>query len=425
MHQPKICIIGAGCSGLAAIKAFQDAGLTNITCFEQNDQIGGNWVYTGHVSHSSVCETTFLISSKTMSAYEGFPMPEHYPEYPSHRQVLAYFQAFADEYELRKYIEFNISVEHISKNADDTWTVRTSKGESSFDYLIIANGHHSKPRHPEFKAHFTGEYVHSHAFKNNEAFSDKKVLIVGAGNSGCDCASEISRVATRTDISIRTPQYILPKFFMGKPLDIAGKTLNYFPKFIQPLLQKLVFKLQVGDYKDYNLESPKHSITEAHPTVNSELLYKIKHGVVKPKTGIDRVEGKQVFFSDGTSDEYDVLLAATGYHIHFPFFDEDFINFEESLEVPLYLRMFHPEHQNLAFIGLFQPQGAIWPGSEKQAQLYAKYIRQEWEWPSDMHHKARKDADEIKNEFLPRPRHSIEVHYGTFIKKIEKEIAKA
>ena len=82
MNQPKIAIIGAGCSGITAVKNLVGMGLKNIVCFEQNDQIGGNWVYSASESHSSVCETTHIISSKKLSEYVDFPMPDDYPDYP-------------------------------------------------------------------------------------------------------------------------------------------------------------------------------------------------------------------------------------------------------------------------------------------------------------------------------------------------------
>lgn len=420
---PRICIIGAGCSGLTTIKNLVAAGLTNVVCYEKNDQIGGNWVYTANVSHSSVAKTTFLISSKTMSQFVDFPMPEHYPDYPSHEQVLAYFQAYCEHFGLAKYIEFNTAVSHASKNDDESWTVVLENGRSrQFDYLLVASGHHAVPRHPEFREQFTGEYLHSHEFKTNAPFTDKRVLVVGAGNSGCDCAAEISRVAQHVSISIRTPQYIIPKFFMGKPVDIAGKNIEKVPPFLRNTLQNLVWRLQVGDIEQYGLERPKHALTEAHPTVNSELLYKIKHGKVQPRRGITAVNNQTITFADGSSDTFDVIVAATGYKISFPFFDKTFINYEDSEQVPLFLRIFHPEHPTLLFIGLVQPQGAVWPLSDRQAQLAARYINGSYTLPNNLAARAQADADAIASRYLNRPRHTIEVGFQAYASVLDKEI---
>ncbi|MCB9295695.1 MAG: hypothetical protein H6559_21605 [Lewinellaceae bacterium] len=102
--------MGAGCSGLTAIKNLVHSGVENVTCFEKNYQVGGNWIFTAGESHSSVCETTHIISSKRMSEFLDFPMPEHYPDYPSHAQVLAYFQNYARHFGLEKHIRFNTPV---------------------------------------------------------------------------------------------------------------------------------------------------------------------------------------------------------------------------------------------------------------------------------------------------------------------------
>ena len=425
MDNIKVCVIGAGCSGITAIKNLVQAGIKNITCFEQNDQIGGNWVYTAEESHSSVCETTHIISSKKLSGYLDFPMPDHYPDYPSHQQVLAYFQEYCKEFDLEKYIQFNSTVKHVFKGKNNSWSVELTDGTShEFDFLLISNGHHSVPRHPEFKDDFAGEYMHSHLFKNNKGFEGKRVLVIGAGNSACDCAVEISRVAEKVDISIRTPQYILPKFFMGKPTDVLNDKMMWVPASIRNLLLKLSLKLQLGKYEDYGLQKPKHSIISAHPTLNSELLYKIWHGKVKPRVGIKKVKGKEIYYLDGSHETYDTMVAATGYKIATPFFDPDFLDYSESDRIELYLRMFHPEHPTLVFIGLTQPQGAIWPLSDLQAKLAANYIAGRWKWPENMTDLAKREADEIEREFLKRKRHSVEVHYHDFVKKLKKEIPK-
>ena len=142
----RIAIIGAGCSGLTTIKNLVEAGLEDITCFEKNDQIGGNWVFTANKSHSSICETTHIISSKSMSQFSDFPMPDSYPDYPSHQQVLAYFQVYTKHFHLEKYIRFNATVLHIEKTEKEGWRLFLNDGTwADFDYLLIANGHHSAP----------------------------------------------------------------------------------------------------------------------------------------------------------------------------------------------------------------------------------------------------------------------------------------
>lgn len=421
----RICIIGAGCSGITAIKNMLQVGLTHVTCYEQNPWIGGNWKYTSEVSHSSVCSTTHIISSKKLSAYTDYPMPESYPDYPSHQQVLQYFESYVEHFGLRKYIQFNTKVKSAQKLEDNTWEVTLDSGEVEiFDFLIVANGHHSVPRHPELKGTFSGEYLHSHSFKNNKDFEDKRVLVIGIGNSGSDCAVESSRVASYVGISVRTPQYVIPKFFMGIPTDILNKKMLWVPSFIRKRMLGISLRMQIGQYKDYHLPQPKHRVIDAHPTLSSELLEKIRHGKVNPKSAIKKITGREVTFEDGSVEEYDVIIAATGYRIMTPFFESAFLDYSDSDRVPLYLRMFHPEHPSLIFVGLFQPQGAIWSGSDLQSKLAANYIIDNWQFPSNIQQLAEQDSDEIDRKFLKRKRHTIEVDYHDFAKKILHQMPK-
>ena len=420
-HLPKIAVVGAGCSGLAAIKVLAENGLTDLVCFEKNDQIGGNWVYTASESHSSVCETTHIISSKWLSHYSDFPMPSDYPDYPSHREVLAYFQSYAKKFDLDRYIRFNSTVLKIEKIENERWrlTLKESAPEE-FDYLLIANGHHSIPRHPAWKDDFAGQYLHSHSFKTNRGFEGKRILVVGAGNSGCDCAVETSRVAARVDISVRTPQYIVPKFFLGKPTDTFAAGMLWLPRVIQDALHKISIRIQVGRYRYYGLPEPNFPPTKAHPTVNSEMLEKIRHGKVHPRPGIERVEGRKVHFTDGSSSEYDVIIAATGYRVSFPFFDKNLIDWEDATHVPLYLRVFHPEHKSLFFIGLVQPQGSVWPLAEAQARLVARLLTGKYALPANWQQQAVEEGEAVEREFLKSPRHSVEVHFLPYLRKLEK-----
>jgi hypothetical protein len=423
-NSPRVAVIGAGCSGITTIKNLLQAGVAEVVCYEQNHEVGGNWLYSPQLSHSSVCETTHIISSKTLSSYEDFPMPEDYPDYPSHEQVLTYFQAYARHFGLYPYIRFNTRVTAAKLLDDQRWQLEVEGSKTEiFDYLFVANGHHNIPRHPEdIKAAFTGRYLHAHAYKTNEPFKDERVLVVGAGNSGCDCAVEISRVASHVGISIRRAQYIIPKFFLGRPTDTFNKALTYLPRPIARVFRALTLKMMVGRYEDYQLPVPDFPVTAAHPTLNSELLYKIRHGKVHPRQGIARIEEKTVTFKDGKQEEYDTILAATGYRISLPFFAKDFINYEEVDRVPLYLRMFHPAHPSLVFIGLFQPQGAVWPLSDFQAKLAANYVMGRWQLPANLPALAEKDSDFIAREFTRSQRHTIEVHYHEFRTRLLREI---
>lgn len=419
----RIAIIGAGCSGLTAIKHLVEADLKDIVCYEKSNQIGGNWVYTSTPSDSSVCRVTHTISSKSMSQFSDFPMPDDYPDYPSHQQILAYFQAYARHFQLEKYIRFNVAIQHIEKIENERWRLSLSDGtQSECDYLVIANGHLAIPCHPDWKDNFSGKYLHAHDYKTNQGLENQRVLVVGAGNSGCDCAVEVSRDAACVDMSLRSAQFIIPKLIMGKPTDTFAASLQWLPQSMQSWLQKISLRIQIGRYRDYGLPEPDFSPTQAHPTINSEIFNKIRHGKIRPRPGIQGISGQTVHFSDGSSQKYDVIIAATGYKISFPFFDTNFINWEDAAHIPLYLRIFHPDHPSLFFIGLIQPQGCIWTLAEAQSRLVGQWLSERTQLSSDWREQALHEGEYWAHQFIARPRHALEVHYYPYLKSLRQII---
>lgn len=415
---PRVCVIGAGPSGLAAIKNLQEQGLSNITAFEKNDRLGGNWVFTESESHSSVYETTHIISSKKWSQFEDFPMPDHYPDYPSHRLILEYFNSYADFFNLRHYISFNSTVLKVQQSADKKWLVQVQIGDTLndllFDYLLVANGHHWDPYVPQYKGSFSGTILHSHTYKRSQEFKNKRVLVVGGGNSACDLAVEISRISANTCISMRRGYHIIPKFIFGKPADEAMAKTLWMPAWLRQKLFGFVIRVLQGRYPKYKLPVPDCGLLEIHPTINSELLYFIRHGKVLPVPGIDFFKDNTVYFTDGSTKEFDVIIFATGYKISFPFLDKQIIDFSNVTSVPLYLKMIHAHLDNLYFIGLCQPQGCIWPLADHQSKIVSRIIKGTLKKPEQLTLKIKKEMEQPHYRFKAHTRHALEVDYHRF-----------
>lgn len=422
----RVCVIGAGPSGITAAKNLLDQSL-QVVVYDYGYDVGGNWVFSDKPSHSSVFETTHIISSKTLSQYDDFPMPPDYPDYPSHQQLAAYFQAYARHFNLYEHIEFETLVVHCSRDSHGKWHVTTRKKDrvktEIFDALAVCNGHHWKPRYPEYPGTFSGKLMHSHDVKRFAEFSDKRVLVIGGGNSACDVAVESSRVSTTTDISWRRGYWVVPKFIGGKPTDTIGGLIRYLPSIVWRKITGLLIKLVQGKNSSYGLPDPDDDFGFHHPTLNSELFYFIRHGKIKPRTDVDRYDGSKVHFKDGSVSEYDVIVACTGYWISHPFFDSDFIDYSTG-DVPLYLRMLHPKLQNLYFIGLFQPFGCIWPGAELQSKIMAHELSGKWKRPANMEALAQREVNHPDFNQIKTPRHTITVDYHAFRKRLQKELGR-
>jgi len=425
---PKICVIGAGPCGITTAKNLLQQGLNNFVVFEKNDRLGGNWIFDEENKHSSIYETTHIISSKRLSEFEDFPMPADYPDYPSHVQVLNYFNAYAEHFAVKEFIKFNTQVENISRLDDEKWQVifRDESGEqvAIFDYVLVANGHHWDPQLPEYQGEFSGTILHAHQYKKAAPFKGKKVLVVGGGNSACDIAVEIARLSPKTCLSMRRGQHIFPKFIFGKPTDIAFSLISGLPHWLKQMFAGFIIRVVQGRYPKYQLKKPDCKPLEIHPTVNSELLYFIRHGKVLPRPGIERFAGNKVHFTDGSQEEFEVVIFATGYKTSFPFFAKELIDFSQLTSIPLYRKMMHKDFSNLYFIGLFQPQGCIWPLADFQAKIAAQIISGDLKRPANLAAKINKEMKKSRSRFKESLRHALEVNYQVFRKELLKELKK-
>lgn len=423
---PKICIIGAGPCGITTAKNLLQQGLTNFVVFEKNNCLGGNWVFDESNNHASVYETTHIISSKRLSQFEDFPMPAEYPDYPSHRQILCYFEDYAEHFKINQFIQFNTNVKKITPVHATKWQVifqnDSGEHEDFFDYVLVANGHHWDPLLPEIKGQFAGQILHSHQYKKAAQFKGQRVLVVGGGNSACDIAVEIARLSPQICISMRRGQHIFPKFVFGKPIDVMFSLVNWMPYWPKQLLAAWVIRILQGRYPKYKLEKPACKPQEIHPTINSELLYFIRHGKIFPRRGIERVAGNTVYFVDGQQDDFDVIIFATGYKISFPFFDKQLIDFSQSFHVPLYRKMMHPDFSHLYFIGLFQPQGCIWPLADYQAKIAAKIIAGHLKRPGNLTRKIEREIKHSRARYQENLRHALEVDYPAFRRQLLREL---
>jgi hypothetical protein len=416
-----VAVIGAGPSGLAAAKAVLDAGL-QLTVFEAGPGVGGNWRFSDEVGHSSVFETTHIISSKLLSQYHDFAMPAHYPDYPSHRQLLAYFEAYAQRFNLLSHMQFGARVTACVPTTDGAWDVTTQLADGvermqRFDALMVANGHHYKPRWPQYPGQFTGEFLHSHSFKRAAPFAGKRVLVIGGGNSAADIAVETSRVSAAAHISWRRGYWIVPKFLLGAPPDVTNLKLLWMPAALRRFVSERLLLLTQGKNEAIGLPAPDHRLGQTHPLINSELYYFVRHGKITPHGEIARFEGQTVHFQQGDAIEVDTLICATGYWIDHPFFDKALIDFSRG-SVPLYLRMLPAHLRNLYFIGLFQPLGCIWPAAELQAKIAARHITGQWQPPGDVAQLIAQEHAQPDVAQLDSPRHTITVADHAFRQRL-------
>lgn len=428
----KYCIIGAGSSGLTAAKNLKQLGIP-YDIFEREDGIGGNWYYGK--PNSSVYRSTHLISSKPLTEYTDFPMPQEYPDYPSHTQVLDYFRAYARHFDLDRDIQFHTEVTHVEPHDNGTyWDVTLDHDGAAeirrYRGVIICNGHNWCPKYPEYPGTFTGQTLHSSDYKTPDVLEGKRVLVVGAGNSGCDIAAESATHASKTFLSTRRGYYYMPKFFFGRPVDQIGETLLDLgiPLGIRRLVGKLTYRLAVGDLSRFGSPKPDHKLFETHPIVNAQLPYFIAHGDVIPKPDIHAYEGATVLFSDGTREQIDVIVYASGFRIVFPFMETSLLNWKNGYP-HFFLNVFHPEYDNLFIVGLIQPDSGQWGIEDCQAQLIAQCIKSQQADPAraKYFHNLKKRGQENYSggvHYKESTRHYVEIEHHSYRKRVEQLVAR-
>jgi cation diffusion facilitator CzcD-associated flavoprotein CzcO len=423
----KFCVLGAGSSGLTVLKNLRQAGIP-CECLEREDDIGGNWYYGRPAS--SVYRSAHLISSKRLTEYTDFPMPKDYPPFPSQQQVWAYLRSYAEHFQLYPHIEFNTSVTKIAP-AGDLWDITLATGEiRRYRGVVIANGHNWDPKWPQYPGEFHGTILHSSQYKTPEALVDKRVLVVGAGNSGCDIAVESAQFAARTLHSMRRGYHFLPKFLHGKPIDVCNERLLRWrlPLAVRRFISYWAVRFALGTPQMYGLPQPDHRLFETHPIINSQMLYQVGHGRITPKPEIAELCGDGVRFVDGTHEAVDVIVYATGFNITFPFCDAEHLNWHDR-RPDLYLHVFHPQRDNLFVAGLIQPDSGQWGIVDCQAQLIASYLQSidEQKPQADWFRKLKRSATEPVEHgirYVDSTRHLLEVEHFSYRRTLEKLVRK-
>uniref|UniRef100_A0A1I8G0D6 Flavin-containing monooxygenase n=1 Tax=Macrostomum lignano TaxID=282301 RepID=A0A1I8G0D6_9PLAT len=356
----RICIIGAGVSGIAAVKACLDEGLEPMA-FERSSDLGGLWRYTDLVDGKAcVMRTTMMNTSKEMSAFSDFPPPAEYSNFLHNSRVFEYIQAYAERFNLRSSIRFGTEIVKVRKTSSDPdkWLVafRPAAGVGNepneeqcetFDAVWVCTGHHAIPNLPAYPGadSFPGEVLHSHSCRDplSEKFLDKTVLVIGAGNSAGDAVVELSHRARVVYWSTKRGTWVSNRVVdHGWPKDLVLARryqmwlirligLRYFRRQLEKSLQSRL------DHDLYGLR-PAHSPLQQHTFVNDELPNRLAAGLVKRVNGVD------------------VIVYGTGYRIDFPFLDSEQFSVSNN-ETRFYKHVFHPSvpSGSLAFIGFVQP----------------------------------------------------------------------
>ncbi|PIA42623.1 hypothetical protein AQUCO_02000218v1 [Aquilegia coerulea] len=375
---PGPIIVGAGPSGLAVAACLKEKGVPCVI-IERANCIASLWklkTYNRLHLHlpKKYCELPFM------------PFPAKFPTYPTKEQFVEYLEDYVKKFDLEP--QFNQTVE--SANYDHSlglWRVKTV-GVKEFRYsrwLVVATGENSEAVVPEIEGinEFEGPVVHTSSYKSGETFSGKKVLVVGCGNSGMEICLDLCNNNAQPSIVVRDTLHILPREMLGRStFGVSMWLLKLFPICLVDRILLFISWFILGDTSRIGLDRPNIGPLQLKctsgktPVLDVGTLAKIKTGEIKVRPGVKRTTCRTVEFTDGSAEEYDAIVLATGYRSNVPSWlkDKEMFSEEDGLPRRSFPHGWKGEY-GLYAVG-FTKRGLL--GSSMDAKRIAQDIEQSW-----------------------------------------------
>ena len=260
-----------------------------------------------------------LHTAKAFSGLPYFPFPRHYPRYPSRLQVIDYLEAYAAHFGIRPC--FGQNVVAVTHEAGE-WRTVTEDAVYTSPNLVIATGFNNQPYQPVWpgQAQFDGPIVHSSAYRNGEPYRGKRVLVVGFGNSGGEIAVDLcEHGAQSVALAVRSPVNVIPRDLFGIPATVFAIAQCKLPPSIADALNAPLVGRRYRDLARYGLskaaEGPLTQIRKRGriPLIDVGTMRLIRSGEIKVRPGISEFTERGVIFADGSMEEFDAVILATGY----------------------------------------------------------------------------------------------------------------
>jgi cation diffusion facilitator CzcD-associated flavoprotein CzcO len=302
-------IVGAGPAGLACAATLQAAGL-KVTVLEKAGGVGAVWRRHYDRLH--------LHTDRNHSGLPGMAMPLIYPTYPSRGQMVEYLESYAARFDIRPV--FNATVSRIRRNGTQ-WCVDADRGTTTAPVVVVATGIADAPYHPSWPGFeiYRGAVVHSIEYRNPAPYEGKRVLVVGFGNSGGEIALDLANAGIDVALAVRSPVQILPRELLG--LSILSWAILYrrLPARMVDVINAPILRLAIGQIEDLGLrraaKGPRQMVEEDGrvPLIDIGTLDRIRDGSIRVRGGIDRFTSDGVLFEDGSGEEFDAIILATGF----------------------------------------------------------------------------------------------------------------
>lgn len=416
----RVAVIGAGAGGLCAAKHLLSREI-DVTVLEMGSCVGGLWVYENDNGLSPAYASLRINSEARITGFPDYPLPADSPLFPSHTEVRAYLEAYAEHFHVRPRIRFNTKVEAVQPTGDGHWTVLTKDGPlGTFDGVVAAPGHQSVPSHPPFRHDFTGEYLHAHDYRVPDSYRGKRTLIIGTGNSALDIAADICTVTAATTLVARSPVLIMPRLLFGVPVAriLAKAEREWMPWPTRRALRVGLARVAHGPMERWGFVTPR---TRTHPTSHPTVMTHIAYSRIAVRPGVSAVAGRSVLFVDGRREVYDAMIAATGYELDLPFISREIVPIKNR-RVDLYKRIFPPDWAGLYLIGFFNASGgANIRMMDTQCRLLAAVVAGEIQLPDsqEMYNDIEAERQRLWKLYPARPRYGLELDPAAYQAEID------
>ena len=309
MKQTETLVIGAGISGLASAACLKRRGIEYII-IEKQSQIAVPW--RNHY------ERLHLHTNKRLSNLPYKKFGNKIPRYPSRQQVVEYLEDYQKEFNISPV--FNMEATNIRRE-NDSWITETAGETFKSSYLVMATGPFAKPIRPAFEGmeNFPGRIMHSSEYKTGRDFKNQKVLVVGFGNSACEIAIDLFEQEAFASMAVRSAVNIIPRDILGIPILEISMVMSRLPTGVADAITNLLMRIIFGDITKLGLKKKAYGPFEEiqkdqhTPVLDIGTLKHIREGHITIYGDIVRMEGKTVYFSDGRYDDFDAVVAATGY----------------------------------------------------------------------------------------------------------------
>ena len=422
MEHLSCVVVWAGPGGIVATKELLENGISDVVCLERANHIGG--IFAG--AYDSLTLTSSCAFSMFSDHWIGDGNEHHFW---TKQEAVAYWQSYAVRFGVLDHLRFGVEVLQ-AHQLGSGWRLHLAGGEVIYcQHLVVATGNNSFENLPEWADRLTEvEWMHSKDYRNSLSFKDRRVLVVGGGESAADITLEIARVAQQTWVSLRhAPGWILPRHRGTMASDIAThRGLYGLPRDFGSTLSGLILEHEDLENNPVNTAAAMlnrrirgaHGIWSTFGTKNFSLPEAIAHHGCQVIGEISDVAqgGRRLCHSDGEwLDNIDIVLFCTGYRGHTPFLPQ---SLQHADPRQLFKHMLDPCHgSSLAWIGAARPGfGSQFPIMEMQARYFALLATGKLQLPEQdlMRFTMQADADRHISQFghnAKRIRNLVDYHH--------------